>query len=90
MDSFNKMYYVYIIKCNDDSLYCGITVDLDRRVKEHNESSKGAKYTRSRRPVKLVWSKLVGNRSEASKEECRIKKLSRLEKLKLINSEASG
>ncbi len=84
------MYYVYIIKCNDDSLYCGITVDLDRRVKEHNESSKGAKYTRSRRPVKLVWSKLVGNRSEASKEECRIKKLSRLEKLKLINSEASG
>ena len=90
MDSFNKMYYVYIIKCNDDSLYCGITVDLDRRLKEHNESSKGAKYTRSRRPVKLVWSKLVGNRSEASKEECRIKKLSRLEKLKLINSEASG
>ena len=90
MDSFNKMYYVYIIKCNDDSLYCGITVDLDRRIKEHNESSKGAKYTRSRRPVKLVWSKLVGNRSEASKEECRIKKLSRLEKLKLINSEASG
>jgi len=84
------MYYVYIIKCNDDSLYCGITVDLDRRIKEHNESSKGAKYTRSRRPVKLVWSKLVGNRSEASKEECRIKKLSRLEKLKLINSEASG
>jgi len=84
------MYYVYIIKCNDDSLYCGITVDLDRRIKEHNVSSKGAKYTRSRRPVKLVWSKLVGNRSEASKEECRIKKLSRLEKLKLINSEASG
>ena len=84
------MYYVYIIKCNDDSLYCGITVDLDRRIKEHNESSKGAKYTRSRRPVKLVWSKLIGNRSEASKEECRIKKLSRLEKLKLINSEASG
>ena len=84
------MYYVYIVKCNDDSLYCGITVDLDRRIKDHNESSKGAKYTRFRRPVILVWSKLVGNRSEASKEECRIKKLSRLEKLKLINSEASG
>ena len=78
------MYFVYIIQCNDQTLYTGITTNLDRRIKEHNGSKLGAKYTKIRRPVKLVYSKDFINRSVASKEESRIKKLSRLEKINLL------
>jgi len=78
------MYYLYILKCADETLYTGITVDLARRIKEHNFSEKGAKYTRARRPVKLVYSKKFRNRSTASKAEAKIKKLSRVEKFELI------
>jgi putative endonuclease len=80
------MYHFYILKCADGTLYAGITVDLLRRVREHNSSGLGAKYTRSRRPVKLVYSKKFSNRSAASKEESRIKKLSRQEKLEIIKN----
>ena len=79
------MYFVYIIQCADQTFYTGITTDLDRRIKEHNSSKLGAKYTKIRRPVKLVYSKEFINRSEASKEESRIKKLSRQQKIKLLN-----
>ncbi|OUW75239.1 MAG: endonuclease [Saprospirales bacterium TMED214] len=79
-------WYVYIVECSDGSLYTGITTDVNRRLLEHNYSFKSAKYTRSRRPVRLVWSKEVANRSEASKEEARIKKLKRASKLELIKS----
>jgi putative endonuclease len=65
-------------------LYTGIATDLARRLEEHNNSSLGAKYTRGRRPVKLVYSKKFRNRSLASKAEAKIKKLSREEKLALI------
>jgi len=78
------MYFVYILQCVDDSLYTGITTDLDRRIKEHNDSKLGAKYTKIRRPVKLVYSKEFIDRSEASKEEARIKKLSRQQKIDLL------
>jgi len=78
------MWYVYILKCADKTLYTGITTDLKRRVAEHNTSPLGAKYTRARRPVKLVYSKKFKNKSLASIEEARIKKLSRKEKLNLI------
>ena len=78
------MYYLYILKCADQTLYTGITVDLARRVREHNMSKKGAKYTSSRRPVKLVYSKKFRNRSTASRAEAKIKKLSRAEKLAMI------
>lgn len=81
------MYYLYILKCSDKTLYTGITVDLKRRIKEHNTSKLGAKYTSARRPVKLVYSKKFANRSKAQKEESKIKKLSRAEKLKLIRNE---
>lgn len=81
----NKNYYVYILKCADQTFYTGITSDLERRTGEHNSSDLGAKYTRGRRPVSLVYFSKQKNRSMAAKEECRIKKLSRLEKLKLIN-----
>jgi putative endonuclease len=80
------MYHVYILACSDTTLYTGITVDLRRRVKEHNTSMLGAKYTRVRRPVTLVYSKKFSNRSRAAKEEARIKKLQRSEKLKLIRN----
>lgn len=78
------MYYLYLLKCSDGTLYAGITVDLKRRIKEHNTSKLGAKYTSARRPVKLVYSKKFRNRSLASKEENRIKNLSRKEKLQLV------
>lgn len=79
------MYYLYILKCADDSLYTGITTDLERRVEEHNSSKAGAKYTKCRRPVESVYSKKFSTRSEASKEEARIKALSREEKLIIIS-----
>jgi putative endonuclease len=78
------MYYVYILECCDKTLYAGITVDLERRIKEHNSSKLGAKYTGARRPVALVYAKKFRNRSKASKEEARIKKLTKIEKLEII------
>ena len=79
-----KDWWVYIVTCSDESLYTGITTDRERRIVEHNDSKKGAKYTRNRRPVDLVYSEMHPDRSTASKREYEIKKLSRAEKLKLI------
>lgn len=70
-------WHVYLVRCSDTTLYCGITKDLAQRVKKHNFEKTGAKYTRSRRPVLLVWSRRVENRSIASKIEYRIKKSSK-------------
>jgi len=78
-------YFVYIIKCSDETFYTGITTDTKRRILEHNGNDLGAKYTRARQPVNLVYSKEYKNRSLASKEECRIKKLTRTNKIKFIN-----
>ena len=68
----------------DETLYTGVTTDIRRRVQEHNTSKRGSKYTRARRPVILVYSKKYKTRALAQAEEARIKKLSRLEKLKVI------
>ena len=78
------MYYLYILKCADKTLYTGITVDLERRVNEHNSSKLGAKYTKARRPVELIYSKEFRNRVTASREEARVKSLTRKEKLEII------
>ena len=79
------MYYIYIVKCVDETLYTGITTELERRIKEHNTSDKGAKYTRVRRPVVLVYNEEYPDRSSASKREYEIKKkMNRAEKFKLI------
>ena len=81
------MYYVYIVECADETLYTGIATELARRVEEHNSSEKGAKYTRARRPVTLVYSEEYPDRSTASKREYEIKKkMNRAQKLKLIAS----
>ena len=78
------MYYLYMLLCADGTLYTGITVDLKRRVAEHNSSSLGAKYTHGRRPVTLVFSQAFRNRSLASQAEVRMKELSRAKKRVLI------
>ena len=77
---------VYIVECADGSYYTGITTDTQRRLLEHNYSFKSAKYTRSRRPVHLVYEETVDNRSVASKREYVIKKMKRKDKAQLIKS----
>lgn len=77
------MYYTYIARCSDNSLYTGYTNDLEKREEVHN-TGKGAAYTRSRLPVTLVYSEKFKNRAEAMKREWEIKKLSKEEKEKLI------
>lgn len=79
-------YFVYILKCKDDTLYTGIATDVERRLDEHNNSDKGAKYTRVRRPVELVYTEELEDRSSACKREYAIKQLKREEKLRLINA----
>lgn len=74
---------MYIVRCADDSLYTGCTNDLQKRVAAHN-AGKGARYTRSRRPVTVAWSKRVKDRSRALSLEARLKQLTRSEKLALI------
>jgi len=81
---------VYIVRCADDSLYTGIARDLERRIAEHNaDNGPGASYTRSRRPVTLVYREFAADRSAASKREYQIKQLSRAEKLALIAASAA-
>lgn len=74
---------VYILECFDDTLYVGITNNLEKRIKDHNSDNSRTKYTRSRRPIKLLKSFECENKSEALKLEYKIKKMSRQEKLKL-------
>lgn len=82
------MYYVYILRCLDQSLYTGITTDVKRRFQEHKQQSqKGAKYTYVHIPVEIVAVWTCGNRSQASKLEYWIKKLSKSQKEKIIVSE---
>jgi len=77
-------WYVYIVQCADRSYYTGITTDIDRRIDEHNGAKTGARYTRAKRPVRLVFSREARDRSHASKLEVAIKKLSRRQKADLI------
>ena len=80
-----KEYFIYVLVCADETFYTGITTDLKRRVLEHNsDGNLGAKYTKMRQPVKLIYSENAKNKSEALKREYEIKKLKRLEKEDLI------
>ena len=76
---------VYVLKCRGGELYTGCTVDLERRVAQHNQGT-GSKYTRSRRPVSLVYSEPCGSRSRALKRELEIKQMSRREKVRLVQT----
>ena len=79
------MYYVYLLECSDKTLYCGYTDNLEKRLKTHN-LGKGAKYTKSRLPVLLVYNEKFESKSEALKREIEIKKLTRAEKMKLVEN----
>jgi len=80
-------WYVYILRCADGSLYTGVATDLQRRLQEHNHNdSLGARYTRARRPVTLVYNECAESRSQACRREAAIKKLSRAAKQRLIAS----
>ena len=79
-----KSWYFYVLQCADGTFYAGITTSLDRRLKEHNTSSRGAKYTRTRRPVEVVFWEYHENRSSALKREHSFKRLTRKQKEKLV------
>jgi len=78
------IWHVYMVRCSDGTLYTGITNDLKKRIEAHNSGKDGARYTRSRRPVKLVYSEQVESKSAAAKLEYQLKKLPRLKKIRLI------
>lgn len=83
-----KLWYLYILECSDRTLYTGITVNINDRIDAHNSGS-GSRYTRGKRPVKLVFSAEFPDRSSASGAEHRVKKLTRKQKLNLINGTIS-
>lgn len=86
MKSSEKAYTLYILKCSDDTYYTGIAIDVEKRLIEHNSSDRGAKYTRARRPVTLMYRETCGDKSNALKRELSIKKMKRSHKEALWSS----
>ncbi|NQZ25966.1 MAG: GIY-YIG nuclease family protein [Colwellia sp.] len=86
MTEHNKTtaWWVYLLRCNDNSLYAGVTTDIQRRVTEHNNSKLGAKYTRARRPVSLAYLEAADNKSSACKREYQIRHLTKNKKEQLV------
>jgi putative endonuclease len=80
----NSPWFVYLLRCADGSLYAGITTDVARRIAEHNSGRDGARYTRARRPVQLAWQQPVNSRSEASRCEYLLRRLSKAQKEALV------
>ncbi len=83
-----KIWHLYLLRCGDGTLYCGIAVDVVARLAQH-EAGKGAKYTRGRGPLELVYEEACGSRSEALKRERAVKRLAREAKLRLIERKVS-
>jgi len=83
-------YTIYILKCSDNSLYTGCTNNIEKRIKQHNESNLGAHYTKLRRPVVLMYSEVFNTLKKARKREAEIKRLSREKKIALINKKICG
>jgi putative endonuclease len=79
-----KKWHLYVLLCADGSYYCGVTTEIARRINEHNTSAKGAKYTKVRRPVRLVYYKTYKDRSSAQKAEYEFKRLRRAQKERII------
>jgi len=82
-------WFVYLVRCQDDTLYCGIAKDLNRRIEEHNSADKGAKYTRGRRPVELVYTEEAASRAQATQREGQVKRMARTQKMALIKAGTS-
>ena len=85
-----KEWFLYVLRCSDDSLYTGITTDLERRLYEHNNSKLGAKYTKNKRPVHMLYNTSFPNRSDASKAEWRFKRLSKVQKEAVISGKKNA
>jgi len=83
------VWQVYIVLCRDGTLYTGITTDVTRRVSEHNSSTGGARYTKSRQPVRLVYVEEAGSRAMAARREWRIKRMAAGDKWSLISTDAT-
>jgi putative endonuclease len=81
-----RLWFTYIIRCSDNTLYTGVTTDLTRRLAEHNSPKGGARYTRTRQPVRLVFAEEMASRSQACRREFAIKQLSAAAKRRLIDS----
>jgi putative endonuclease len=81
--------FVYLLRCGDGTLYCGWTIDLPRRLEEH-QTGRASRYTRARLPVELAWSRTMTSRSEAMREEARIKRLPKAAKLRLLQGPLSS
>lgn len=79
-------WFVYILRCADDSLYTGVTTDPDRRQREHNSRKGGARYTRARQPVSMIYRESCPDRSTALKREAQIKRMTRQQKLTLLTN----
>jgi putative endonuclease len=84
----SNTWQVYLLRCNDNSLYAGITTDIQRRLKQHNNSKLGAKYTRARRPVEIAYVENASDRSTASKREYYIRTMTKMKKEQLVNQYA--
>jgi putative endonuclease len=82
----SSIWQVYLLRCNDNSLYAGITTDIQRRLQQHNNSKQGAKYTRARRPVVLAYIENAGDRSAASKREYQLRTLTKIKKEQLVQT----
>lgn len=82
-------FYLYILRCSDDTYYTGLTLDIDKRIKAHN-NGRASKYTSGRRPVELVYSESYATRGLAAKREYEIKRLSRVQKQALIDGDMAG
>ena len=80
----DRPWFLYVVHCSDGTLYTGVTTDISRRIREHNTGSRGAKYTRTRRPVELVYWVDFNNRSSAQKAEYKFKRLTRKQKNEVI------
>ena len=82
----NSTWYVYLLRCNDNSLYAGITTNIDRRLHQHNHTKLGAKYTRAKRPVTLAFIEAAIDKSTASKREYQLRKLAKTKKEELVST----
>lgn len=82
------MWYVYLVRCADGTLYCGVTTDVARRLEEHNAGNRGARYTRSRRPVRLVCCAACADRASAQRLEWEVKRQPRARKIAFLTARA--
>ena len=81
----NRPWFLYVVHCSDGTLYTGVTTDIGRRIREHNTGNRGAKYTKARRPVRLIYQVGFENRSTVQRAEHKFKKLTRKQKNEVIN-----